>query len=327
MRLLLARIGLTLAAFFAHPCLALAVGNNCSVSGTTTASIGNYDPFTGSSYAQAPVYLTLTRYLKGSAKTQQVDFYISQPSGSPGYAITYQGANVLYTQPSAPLLSLGSAPSGTVGYNFGGGGQPDTVTIPLNVTIPAGINLVAGAPITFNVVYICNGTGGLGNVTTPTTLANAITVQITVVSALQASYAGPALAFGEIGGLSDSQARAQSVGGAIRVASTGPFTVALSSANGFRMAYSGGSLSASAQTIRYSTRLLGQTADNAAQTFSTTVCSSVGTGGQNLPITVNLEEGGMSKMPSPNYQDTLTVTITPLAIPYGGGTLACQNLQ
>jgi spore coat protein U-like protein len=308
---------------------AQATGNSCSVTGATTASIGNYDPFTGSSFTQVPVTLTLNRFTSGSKKTQRVDFYLVQPAGSQaGYAITYQSSNVLYTLPATYPLTLPSPPaSGTVFYNFGGNASPDSVSLVFLVTIPPGVNLSAGAPITFDIVYICDGTGGLNGVSTPTTLPGAITIQINVVSALQARYAGSALNFGELGGVSNAQASTHSVAGMIRVASTGPYTVTLSGGNGYQMTYPGGNLGTSAQTIKYSARFLGQTMSNAAPTFATVACSPAGIGGQNLPLTLALSEGGQTKTAAPNYRDTLVVTVTPLAVPFNGQSSACATLQ
>jgi hypothetical protein len=42
-----------------------------------------------------------------------------------------------------------------------------------------------------DIVYVCRGNGGLSDVSAPTTLAQATTININVQSALQASYAGP----------------------------------------------------------------------------------------------------------------------------------------
>src|SRR3546814_9881164 len=72
-------------------------------------------------------------------------------------------------------------------------------------------------------------------------LAQALTFRINVASALQASWAGPALNFGEIGDLDNVAASQRSVEGAVRVASSGPYKVRVSSANGYRMTYAGGS--------------------------------------------------------------------------------------
>ncbi len=63
-----------------------------------------------------------------------------------------------------------------------------------------------------------------------------------------------------------------------------------------------------------------------AAAIEETAGSNIGIGGQNLPVAVTLQEGGTTKTPSPSYRDTLTVTVTPLAMPYGGGTANCPGL-
>ncbi len=325
-RLFIAAVVVSIAALSGSP--ARAVGSFCSVTGQTAVSIGNYNPFSGTGFTNVPVTLNLTRYRDGSGnKTRQVDFYISQPAGSPaGYSITYNGSNVLYTQPASHTLSLPPPASGTVFYNFGGNGQPDTVSLPLTVTIPPGLDLTAGRPITFDIVYICTGSGALHDVTTPTTLPGAIAIQIDVLSALQASYSGPALSFGEISSVSDAQAPSHSVTGQIRVASTGPFTVAMSATHNYVMTYPGGNTAVAAESIMFSMRLAGETVDHTNHTFTAVACSAAGINGQNLPITATLQEGGATKNASPSYQEVLTVTLTPLAVPYNGTTLACPSL-
>ena len=40
---------------------------------------------------------------------------------------------------------------------------------------------------------------------------------------------------------------------------------------------------------------------------------------------MTLREGGLTKVPAPNYLDTLTVTVTPLAVPYAGSTVSCAS--
>jgi spore coat protein U-like protein len=255
-----------------------------------------------------------------------VNFYFVQPAGTPAYAINYSGSSILYTLPASHSLSLTSPPSGTVFTDFAGAGAADTLTLSLVVTIPGNLNLTAGDPIVFDIRYICEGGGGMQDVTSPATLTAAMTIKINVLSALQASYSGPALDFGEVGAVADAQASAHSVTGNIRVASSGPYTVRLSSTNAYRMTYPGGGLGTAAQTIGYDTRFLGQTRNNASPTFTTVTCTRAGIGGQNLPITVTLQEGGVTKVPASNYMDTLTVTVTPLAVPYGGSTVSCASL-
>jgi hypothetical protein len=308
---------------------ALATGNSCSVSGASTTSIGTYNPFTGSTYDQVPVTLRLTRYGSGGGKlTRHVNFYLVKPAGSlPGVDVRYQAASVLYTLPATHALSLSlPPPSGTIGYDFGGAGQPNTVSIPLLVTLPPGLDWSAGAPLILDMVYICSGSGGLHDVVTPTTLAGAVVLQVTVVSALQASYAGPALDFGEIGGVSDAQATARTVNGAVRVASTGPFVISMASANGYRMVFPGANPGEADQSIRYAARFLGQTRTSTNPAFVPVSCLRSGTAGQSMPISVQLREGGESKMPAPDYSDTLTITVTPLAVPFVGFSWSCANL-
>jgi spore coat protein U-like protein len=152
-------------------------------------------------------------------------------------------------------------------------------------------------------------------------------IRIDVQSAVQASYAGPPFDFGEVGDLTDAQAQSFSIVGMVRVASTGPYSVALSSANAYRMTYPGGSPAISTQSLRYSVRLLGQTRDSTWPIFSTIACARAGSAGQNLPISVTLREGGEDKSPAPDYQDTLTITVTPLALPYGGIAWPCTLLR
>jgi hypothetical protein len=98
-------------------------------------------------------------------------------------------------------------------------------------------------------------------------------IRIDVQSAVQASYAGPPFDFGEVGDLTDAQAQSFSIVGMVRVASTGPYSVALSSANAYRMTYPGGSPAISTQSLRYSVRLLGQTRDSTWPIFSTIACA------------------------------------------------------
>ena len=299
----------------------------CGISGTTTASLGNYNPFTGSGINQVTVTMNLTRFRSANGYTQHVDFYFVQASGSPAYSIAYSGANVLYTLPASHTLSVPfPPPSGTVFLDFGGYFSPDTLTKQFVVSVPGGLDLNAGDPLVFDIRFVCDGLNGVTDVRSPATLTDAMTIRINVLSALQASYAGPTLDFGEIGSVTDLQAGVHSVTGAVRVASSGPYTVSLSSANNYRMTFSGGNLGDPSQTIKYSTRFVGQTKSNASPTFTTVACARAGVGGRNLPVTVTLQEGGTSKMPSPGYRDTLTITVTPLAMPYGGGTANCTSL-
>lgn len=292
-----------------------AAAQTCGLTGASSASLGNYDPFNPVAISNANVVLNLTRYInpaKTSEKTQQVNFYFTKPAGSPAYQIMYNGQNVLYAAPTytgAPTLVANSPPPGSVGVNFMGASQPDMLSFPFVVTIPPGVDLSAGDPIRFDIRYVCKGTGGLDNVDTPQIIANAITLNVNVLSALQASYVGSALDFGEIGDKDTPTVLATPLirDGAIRVASSGPYTVAMTSQNNFRLTAPG------ASTIDYEAKFLGQTRNNASPSFTTRTCVRAGISGQNLPISATLKEGGQTKIPAPNYADLLTVTVTPLA--------------
>lgn len=289
-----------------------AAAQTCGLSGSSATSLGNYDPFNPVAISNATVALNLTRYADAQKKTQQVDFYFTKPAGSPAYQIIYNGQNVLYEEPGyagAPTLVANNEPPGSVNVNFGGTSQPDTLTRNFIITIPPGVDLSAGDPIRFDIRYVCQGTGGLGSVNSPSIIRNAITLNVNVLSALQASYVGSALDFGEIGDKDTLEVLATPLirNGAIRVASSGPYTVAMTSANNFRLTAPG------ASTIDYEAKFLGQTRSNADPAFVTTTCVRAGIGGQNLPISATLKEGGQTKIPAPNYADQLTVTVTPLA--------------
>src|SRR3546814_9110110 len=96
----------------------------------------------------------------------------------------------------------------TIYYNFSSPNNPDSVSLPLVISVPAGVDLTAGRPLTFDIAYICDAVAGMDRVEFRMILAQALTVRINVASALQASWAGPALNFGEIGDL-DNVARSE----------------------------------------------------------------------------------------------------------------------
>lgn len=287
---------------------------SCGVTGSTSQSIGTYNPFTGG-ISQTTAHLTLTRRTAFHAATAKVDFVLLRPTNAPaGLDIRYQGQSVLRSSPAGVQLSVNSPPSGTVYYNFGSYQSSDTVTLDFVVTIPAGLDLQTGQSLSFDMVYVCSGSGSVTNVNTPTTLAQAITLKLNVLGALQASYAGPALNFGEIGNVSNADANSHSVSGSLRVASSGPYYLSMSAANTYRMTYPGGNPATSAQSVRFTATLLGQTRSNASPTFYPVYCAAAGIAGETIPISVRLQDGGAGKNPSPDYRDTLTITVTPSTV-------------
>lgn len=297
----------------------------CGVSGTNVVSIGDYNPFSGSAINTVPVNLTLTRFANGSAKTQTVNFVLTQPPGSPAYQITYNGSNVLYTTPvpAGGQPEVNSQAAGQIHYSFGGASHPDTATLPVVVTIPAGVDLSAGDPIHFDILYVCKGTGQMDDVTTPAVLPNAITLTLNVLSALQANYAGPALDFGEIGEMAADVSAVPTAdkqrSGYFGVKSSGPYEVSVVSQNGYRLTYPGGDLGMANQRVGYTLGFLGQSVYPGSAAFAARRCTRAGvTAGQSLAITTTLREGGTGKTPAPNYRDVISVTFTPLAVPVSG---------
>jgi len=295
---------------------------SCGVTGQAQApSTVTYDPFSPNALQQITIPLTLTRIASGGAKTQSVSLVLTQPVGAPPYQILYNGQNVLYPENNTqgrPVL--GSTTSGQLYYNFGGASASDQSTqFNLTVTVPANSDLSAGEPIRFDILYVCSGTGGLADVTTPRRLASAVQINVNVLSAVQASYVGPALDFGDVGARSSAEV-ASNPGtrtGYVRVASSGPFSVRMTSQNGYRLTYPGGSVAVAGQALRYRASFVGQTRDAANPSAIDRTCARAGlaSSGQLLPVEAVLLEGGIGKVAAPNYQDTLTVTITPLVAP------------
>lgn len=295
--------------------------SQCGVSGTAVAAQTiTYDPFAPSGLNQVEIPLILTRYSNGSAKTQSVNFVLTKPVGSPAYEVTYNGASVLYTEGQTgthPKINYQGA--GEIHYNYTGAGQSDiSQPLMLRVTVPANTDLSSGDPIEFDILYVCKGTGNLPSVDSPQTLRKAIKINVNVLSALQASYVGAVLDFGEVGDKTTAEVMAAPgtyttpPGNNIRVASSGPYNVTMESQNGYRLTFPGGNLGNANHTLNYSASFLGQTRSNANSNFTTTTCLRAGVGGQNLPIRATLLEGGQSKTPAPNYSDVITVTVSPL---------------
>jgi spore coat protein U-like protein len=308
-----------------------AFAQNCGVTGSAQASSSiTYDPFGPNGLQQITIPLILTRYAVGGAKTQTANFVLTKPAGTPNYQVLYNGVSVLYTEgATGGRPSIGAQTAGEISYNFGGASAPDQST-PFNLllTVPAGLDLSAGQPIRFDISYVCNGTGGMKDVTIPTKLISAIQINVNVLSALQASYVGPALDFGEVGLKNDAQAPTDPGPrtGYIRVASSGPYSIELRSEKGFRLSYPGGNPAVANQAIAYQAALLGQTRNPTDSSSIRQVCSRAGlaTGsagqGVRIPVTVTLLQGGQNKLPAPSYLDNLIVTITPLLDPQSGVT-------
>lgn len=317
----------TCAAAMSTEAVAAPPSGSCGITGTAAApGTLSYDPFSASLQQVFNIPLTLTRYADGSKKTQQVNFVFIQPPGSPAYQILYNGTNVLYTEGNTGVHpTINSQDPGEINVNFGGTTQPDSITLPgtFSIIVPPNVDLNAGDPITFDILYVCKGTGGLQDVDTRTRLDDVITVQVNVLSALQASFVGTALDFGEIGDIDNVAAPTVDTGNSnyVRVQSSGAYTVSLASENAFRLRHPTGSLSTPAETVRYNLDFLGRNLNYTNTPTPNAVaftqnCARAGVPASEadlLYLTATLEEGGQGKTPSlgGQYRDTLTVTITP----------------
>jgi hypothetical protein len=307
----------------------------CAVTGLGAfAATVNYDPFSTSGSTTASGTLTLTR---NDNHVHDVYMYFTAPVGTtPGltltgpagagvnslfYAPTYTGAPDLIAHTGAGLISV-----------FGTSSGSDTVTLSFTITMPPGLDVTAAPFFPLGVRYICNGVGQISDVTSPVDIASALSISVKILSALQASYVGSAIDFGEIGTILTGNVGTPGTvlgspatytrSGNIRVASTGPYQVDLSSNNGPTNPYrlrNGGS--GAGDFINYSVTFLGTTVSNGSSTFAQKHCVRAGISGLNLPISGTLKEGGSGKSAPFAYSDILTVTVTPQVT--DGAAAAC----
>ncbi len=318
----------------------------CGITGTATASGGVYDPFNPVPVAPASITLNLTRINPaGGGKTNVVNFYLKSSSAAADGitivptsvvvtgSVTGLNQNIFYNFAAAPPTIAPTTLSPIPPNNFlkieftGDNLASDTAMVTFQITVPPSLNLNASTTLPFNAEFACSTTGGGPPTQQTGSLPNAVTFPITVLSALQASFAGTALDFGEIGTVTTLQ-----VTGApgsyrtnptnhVRVQSSGPYQVQLSSLNAFRLKHPSGILANAVETVGYNLKFLGQNKNfgnsgTPGQTVITQTCARAGVGASfedTLGIQGTLLEGGQGKTPSPTYSDTLTVTVTPLA--------------
>ncbi|MFI4933458.1 MAG: hypothetical protein ACHP7N_02460 [Caulobacterales bacterium] len=292
----------------------------------TVAPTVFYDPFNTSAQTNVSFSLPLTRFaVSGGQKTKQVNFYFGQ-SGSGPYQIAAGGQSVVYSDsgchsngcslPGAPSLTPTGSNSGSVAVDFGATGNPDTLNVPLTITIPANQDLANNLVVTFDLFYQCNDTGGGTSGASNVFLSQAVTMPVKVLSALQAFYAGPAMDFGSIQGATAANFTTFKApvtqNALIEVRSSGPYTLDLSSQNNFAMKW--GASNAAKDTVKYSLHFLGQDLVS-DDTMPTVDCVRAGiTAEQQLPLRATLAESAQGKTASSAYQDTLTVTVTPVNI-------------
>jgi spore coat protein U-like protein len=275
-----------------------------------------YDPFSGtSSVTSVPLQLQLNPWTGNTdaRKTQSVNFIFVRPASSSNIQVTYNGFSVIYPDNATegrPKVDFQG--EGEIHYNFGG--QSAEVTFGnILITIPPNADISAGATIPLDIRYVCKGPGGLPDINTATTVSSGATLSIRVRNGLQASFVGSALDFGEVGDKTDAQSGTiLPAAGNIRVASSGPYTVNVASENQFRMTYPGGDKTQDFQNLRYRLSFLNQSKNAGDATPLEVTCRRATVTGTNLPISATLLEGGKEEVPSAGYNDTLTVTFTPL---------------
>lgn len=324
----------------------------CGITGTSSAAPVLYDPFNPTGLAPTTITLNLTRVNNsGGGDTRIVNFYLrardNKADGTSIVPIAVTGSvlfeglnqNIFYNfNAPAPTVSPSTvSPSATQRFlkiNFtGNNAASDIATVVFQVQLPANLDLNTTTNLAFDAFFGCSIQGGQANQREQIgSFNNAVVFPITVLSALQASYAGAALDFGEVGDKTTTEVLAAPNAyttppiNSVRVRSSGPYSVSLTSDNAYRLTFPGGILGTPSNVLNYKVRFLGQERSNANPTFSTVTCQRAGVPTAEadvLPVVATLLEGGSGKLVSPNYSDNLTVTVTPLLL----GAPSQQNCE
>lgn len=311
----------------------------CGISGSSLATPVDYDPFNPAGLGTTTVTLSLTRVNPpGGAFTRSVFFYLQSPtasangteiipiSASGSVNIYGTGINVFYDYGAiGPNLNI-NPPTSTNRYlqiDFTGNNTAsDTVQVTFTIRLPANLDVAANSSVGFDVLFRCTANPKIDETGT---IGSAISFPVRVLSALQASFAGPALDFGEVGDKTDADVTTTPIvkTGYIRVASSGVFTVTMTSDNGYKLTYPGGNLALANQTLGYQAKFLGNTRSPAATTVISKTCGRAGVplaSGQSLPIEVTLLDGGSTRIPASTYSDNLVVTLSPVTTPSSATT-------
>lgn len=315
----------------------------CGIVGTSTAAPVLYDPFSPTGLQPTTVTLNLRRVNNsGGGDTRIVNFYLKARSAaadntsivpiSVSSNVSSEGLNQNifhnFNAPAPTVSPTSLSPSAVQRFlkiDFTGNNTgSDVATVVFQVQLPANLDLNTTTALAFDAFFGCNIQGGQGNKTEQIgSFNNAVVFPITVLSALQATYAGTALDFGEVGDktttevLAAPSAYTTPLTNNVRVRSSGPYSVTLASDNAYRLTFPGGNLATANNVLRYKVRFLGQERSNASPTFATVTCLRAGVPTSEadiLPVVATLLEGGSGKLVSPTYRDNLTVTVTPLLL-------------
>ena len=246
------------------------------------------------------------------------------------YTIADDGAggagNVLHDRPG-PTLNPGLNDAREIDLRFNQSSSTvENRTVEMQIRIPAGTASVPGIVSSeFDVKYLCDYLDGRSDRGTNN---RAFLIYYVVSSAVQASLVGTEPDFGEIGTLSNLDVAAAPPSTTqrlhyMRIASSGPYEVDVVSQNGWRMTATGAPSGSPDERIGYRYELLGQRLDSARPNFTPVRCQASGVSGENIRMTATLTEGGQGKVPSSNYRDIVTITVTPLAV-WASGTERCD---
>lgn len=310
----------------------------CQVSAVSATPSVRYDPFAPSDLQVNDLEVTFTRTNGGGgAKPSTIDMYIrSTDARADGMRIvplsvvgagTTEGLNqnIFYNFagpfPNISVPLTNTPVPGVLRWNYTGNDvASDTFRILFRIEFPRNLDLSAGGSLPFDIEYGCNGTGGGKPFSERNVAPNAFTLRVEVLSAMQAGYAGTALDFGEIGTFTTASLatapRRTATSNYIRVQSSGPYEIALTSDGGYKMTPSGAPTTNALQQVPYSLKFLGETRSRSTTNPISFVCARAGVGPaveDRLYLQAQLDEGGVGKVVSPDYRDTLTVTITPRA--------------
>ncbi|HYJ83303.1 MAG TPA: hypothetical protein VEW26_10740 [Allosphingosinicella sp.] len=338
LRLAAAAILLLAAGLLARP--AEAQVRRCLVTAASAASVADYDPFAPTGINITNVAITFTRSNgPGGAKPSTIDMFVkAQSSAANGIQLiptsvvgagnaTGLNQNIFYDTPGPTpniTVPLGNTPApGVLRWDYSGNNSAsDVFTVNFTVIVPANIDLTASAGLLFDIEYGCNGTGGGPPFSERATAPNAYSLSIHVKSALQATYVGAALDFGEVGDKTTlvvlgapATYSTPATGNNVRILSSGPYKVEMTSQNAFRLTYPGGNPGTALQSLKYKALFLGQTVFNGSPAFAAVTCARAGVPASEadlLPIRATLLEGGDGKQVAPDYKDVITVTVSPL---------------
>ncbi len=317
--MIIGSIGFSLAAPLAAHAQAL-----CASFPPTIVLTAKLDPFGASPAINQTVTYTITRLDSNAIDT--VFVFVPEAPATTSTA-TISGVGNDPGDNSFSPMDVATAPTINVdsanGLKLNYAGQTGTASAQLTINIPAGANFVAGTnKLFYDVVFACKKNAGK---TGTQTLTNALEIDFNEVSALKASIAGYPLDFGDITNVSTPSSKTAPISGntVITVQSSGPYNLAINSANGYVMTQGGAAINGThSNAVGYTLHFLGQNPSGTSSApngtpFTTTLCNPAGvTPGKQIPITATLNETTPGKLGGA-YQDTLTFTFSPLGVGSG----------